>query len=181
MSNKSREFLEKSAPYWDRLFKIALSILKSESEAEDAVQDSLIKALTKYESFRGDSSLYTWLVRIVLNHSKDMLRKNKIRHAGSLTNFENDGQIDIEDTRPNQEKIIELNEDSKRLMDAVNSLDQKYRELIMLRYFENYSYNQIAVQLKLKEGTVKSRMNAARQILKKHLFESGMPEELLEL
>ena len=177
-----QEFLENSFEFWEKLFHIAFSMLKNRDEAEDAVQDVLIKAAQKQKQFEGRSQLYTWLVRILINHCHDLHRKYKRRQTTGLFKSTKEGgdyDLDIEDRREDLQKKIELSEASHRLIDMTSNLDPIYKEVVILRYFEEMSYAEIASVLEISEGTVKSRLNNARRILKSELSSLGIGEEYL--
>ena len=177
-----KDFFDESFEYWEKLFHIAFSMLNNRDEAEDAVQDVLIKAAKKHKQFEGRSQLYTWLVRILINHCHDIHRKHKRQKTSSMFKQSKDGQdygVDLEDGRQDLQKKIELSEASLRLIEMTEKLDTIYKEVVLLRYFEEMSYAQIAEVLNISEGTVKSRLNNARRILKSELSSLGIGEEYL--
>ena len=181
-SSEVQKFLEEAFQYRNRLYHMAISLMGSADEAEDAVQDAFIKASERREQFESRSSLYTWLVRILINHCHDLRRKRQRRKTTSLerkTNDEKEVTLDIEDKRQNISEKVELSEASLRLMDTMNKLDRIYREVVLLRYFEEMSYSDISSCLEISEGTVKSRLNRARQILHRELQTLRIGEEYL--
>ncbi|MCB1147983.1 MAG: RNA polymerase sigma factor [Leptospiraceae bacterium] len=175
-----QNFFELSAPYHERLFHLALNYLRDADDAEDVVQDVLLKASQKYSGFEERSGIYTWLVRILINHCHDLQRARKRRNVRSLEEITVDGrEIQIADPKSDHAKNYELSETSSRLMDMVGSLPEPYRELVLLRYFEELQYKDIAKTLSISEGTVKSRLNHARKLLRSSLEEAGIGEGLL--
>jgi RNA polymerase sigma-70 factor (ECF subfamily) len=173
-------FLTRLLPYRDRLYRLALAQLRNTSDAEDAVQETLIKAGRGAPSFRNEASEYTWAVRILINHCHDMQRKIARRAKRELSD-EALGRksAHVADPRLRAEQNIELSEISQHLMDAVNELGETYKQLILMRYFEELSYEEIATALEINPGTVKSRMNQAKAALKKKLLERGITENFL--
>ena len=172
---KAADFMARLMPYRERLFRLALAQLQNTSDAEDAVQEALIKAGRNAQTFRSESSEYTWVVRILINHCHDMQRKVSRRQKREMAGdvMEQKG-TQIADTRASAEQNIELSDMSRHLMDAVNELGQNYKPLILMRYFEDMSYEDIAQSLEINLGTVKSRMNQAKTLLKEKLTERGI-------
>ncbi len=169
---EAKDFFAQLSPFWDRLFHIALNLVHSSEDAEDMVQESILKAFARREQFRGESNLYTWLVRITINTCYDHLRKEQRmqKRTKSITSPE-DGEADLEivDKRANPEELFQLSEDSVRLREALAKLNPDQKQLLVLRYFENLSFVEISRMLGLAEGTIKSRVNKARDILRQHL------------
>ncbi|HRP69325.1 MAG TPA: RNA polymerase sigma factor [Turneriella sp.] len=180
MSLADANFFERLMPYRERLYRLALAQLQNTHDAEDAVHEALIKASHNLQTFRNESNEYTWVVRILINHCYDVQRKaqrRKKREAGG-DKLEQQTTL-IVDTRETPERNIELSETSQHLMDAVNDLSKNYKPLILMRYFENRSYEDIAVALEIQLGTVKSRMNQAKILLKQKLIQRGVTEDFL--
>jgi RNA polymerase sigma-70 factor, ECF subfamily len=180
VASAATSFMARLMPYRERLFRLALAQLQNSSDAEDAVQEALIKAGRNAQTFRSESSEYTWVVRILINHCHDVQRKVSRRQkrevAGEI--LEQKG-TQIPDTRSSAHENIELSEMSRHLMEAVNELGQNYQPLILMRYFEDMSYEAIAEALEINLGTVKSRMNQAKTLLKDKLVKRGITEDVL--
>lgn len=173
-------FMARLLPYRERLYRLALAQLRNTSDAEDAVQEALIKAGRNAQTFRSESSEYTWVVRILINHCHDVQRKVSRRSKRELSDEASGRQsAQIADSRVRPEENIELSEVSRHLMDAVNELSETFRQLILMRYFEEMSYEEIAAALEINLGTVKSRMNQAKTLLKARLIEKGIREDVL--
>jgi len=175
------DFMARLMPYRERLYRLALAQLRNSSDAEDAVQETIIKAGKSAQTFRSESSEYTWVVRILINHCHDMQRKvsrrSKREVAGDLVEQKS---TQIADSRPDAQQNIELSEMSRHLMDAVNELGTNYKPLILMRYFENMSYDDIGVALEINLGTVKSRMNQAKTLLRNGLEKRGIGGDYFE-
>lgn len=171
-----QSFLEETEQYHERLYHIAYSQMNDVHDAEDAVQEALIKAARKHEQFEGKSGLYTWLVRIVINQCHDMRRKRtRIRQRSVSMVSENEEKVlEIPDARRDPEKNAELSDESQRLMDVIGQLKDIYRDVVLLRYFEEMNYSEIATTLEISEGTVKSRLNQARKLLRTELEKTGI-------
>jgi RNA polymerase sigma-70 factor, ECF subfamily len=176
MTNKERELIllskirsgDKSAymeliqPYTERLLRKAIAMTKNEDDAEDVLQDALISGYRSIGNFRADSGVYTWLYRIVINKSKDLLLKTKNRGEKPIS----EGEYLILDERMGYEKKLELNDESDYLIKKINLMDDVFKQVIELRYFEEMSYAEIASVLECNIGTVKSRLFKAKEILK---------------
>jgi len=163
------------APFRERLFRKACSILGSAYDAEDALQDSLLTGFRAIDRFRGEASIYTWLYRIVVNRCTDIIRKRTNEHVDYIDPFE----FDVEDT-VDIEKNHELSDNSTYLMSQIQELDDRFRELIIMRYFDDLSYEEIAQIKDLKVGTVKSRLFKARELLKRRIFQDEGGRQIFE-
>ncbi|MCS6971510.1 MAG: RNA polymerase sigma factor [Turneriella sp.] len=173
------DFMARLLPYRERLYRLALAQLRNPHDAEDAVQDVLIKAGRKASSFRSESSEYTWVVRILINHCHDLLRKKNRRSRREVTGDILQFSATIADPGNRPEQNTELSELSRHLMDAVNGLSAAHKEIILMRYFEEMSYEEIAAVLRLSLGTVKSRLSQAKLELKNLLLARGIREDQL--
>ena len=156
-----------------RLYRIARSILRNESEAEDAVQETYIKAFTHLHSFRAESSLSTWLSRIAMNEALERLRRQRpMAERQSVDAFAREAQIlafprtsasaDPERAMA-QREIIELVER------AADGLPEIFRIVFVMRVIEGMSVEETAALLDLEPKTVKTRLHRARKLLRKHL------------
>jgi RNA polymerase sigma-70 factor (ECF subfamily) len=142
--------------YRERLFRKACSIVGDVDEAEDILQESLVSAYLALKSFRGESGIFTWLYRIVVNRCRDHLRSgSKAIPMDPLDPF----SLIVKDLRPGVEKNHEHFEES--------SLNGKYKKILFLRYYDDLSYQEIAEVMKMNLGTVKSRLYKARELLKR--------------
>ncbi len=142
--------------------------------AEDLAQDSFIKAWRALHTFRGECSFTTWLYRITTNTARDYIRHNNRRKISSLTGSEDEGdagEIDVPvtsgDTLP--EDALEKKELIKAVRRGIESLPDDQRKILVMRDIHNLPYQTIADKLGLELGTVKSRLNRARQNLKQIL------------
>lgn len=175
------DFMARLMPYRERLFRLALAQLRNASDAEDAVQEAMIKAGKSAQAFRSESSEYTWVVRILINHCHDMQRKVSRRAKREVTgDLVEQKSTQIADSRASAEQNIELSDMSRHLMDAVGELGTNYKPLILMRYFENMSYEAIAEAVGINLGTVKSRMNQAKTLLRSGLEKRGIGGDFFE-
>jgi len=160
--------------YQPAVLRVCVSMLGTR-EVEDLVQDIFIKILKKIQNFEGRAALFTWIYEITVNHCRDELRKRKRRRWFSLHALpqETVEQIPLEEASASEQ--MEAGEMRYHLRRALNQLEPKYRELVVLRDLEGLSYEEIAKARGLAEKLVKSRLYQARQILaasmKKYLEE----------
>lgn len=141
--------------YGDRLYAAAFSICRQQQDAEDAVQETLIRLYRSDTEFESEEHLKAWLLRVTVNAAKSIRRTfwNRMR-----TSYE-----EYMDS-------LGFEEPSDRsLMDAVLALPEKYRIVVHLHYFEGYKTREIAQILELSENTVKTRLLNSRKILKTKL------------
>ena len=159
--------------YQKQVFNIAYGMLSDYEDASDAAQDVFIKVYRSIASFRGQSSFSTWLYRICSNVCNDMLRKRQRRGINiSLDNDEEDNPAShLPSEEPTPAERLEESERSRAVREAINGLRKEYREIIVFSDMEQLSYEEIAKILRCPVGTVKSRLNRARNALRKKLSE----------
>ena len=143
------------------VYRLALSILDDPEEADDATQEVFLAALRSLDSFRGDSSLKTWLFSITINLCRSRLQKGKSRERLSQVL---QSVFRREQTRPESEAI--QHEADSELWRAVHALDEKHRIPVILRYYHDLPIAEIAEMLGIPVGTVHSRLNHARERLR---------------
>jgi len=164
-------FNELVTGYQQRVFNISYSMLSDYEDAVDASQEVFIRVYRSIDKFRGESSLSTWIFRITKNICMDFLRKRK-EASISIDKEDEEGQkMEIEDSSKSPEHIAEQNETAKIVRNAINELDDNSRLIITMFDLEGMSYDEISAVLKIPIGTVKSRLNRAREKIKKNLWE----------
>lgn len=169
-----------------RLFNVALGILGHRADAQDATQDAFVSIVRRLGDFRGDAAVTTWMTRIVINASKDLLRKRKRRSAAAFSTL--NGHRDtsapagsrVEDHFEQTRELppdadVESQEQHQRLRDAVAALDEPFRDVLVLRDLDDMDYADIAATLELPLGTVKSRLFRARMMLRDALRRDAPP------
>jgi RNA polymerase sigma-70 factor (ECF subfamily) len=148
--------------YRDRLFGLAVGILRDRSTAEDAVQEAFIKAYRNLRGFRGDSSLYTWLYRIAVNTAHNYLRR-----TGRRVEVDFEEVAPILEARGHNPAESTANAELGTAIDgAIRGLPPRQREVFMLHYFERMTHREIAEVLGVTEGAVKANFFHAVQKLK---------------
>jgi RNA polymerase sigma-70 factor (ECF subfamily) len=131
--------------------------------AEDAAQETFIQAWLQLPSYRPRSSLRNWLYRIAVNTAIDMLRKEKRILPGEIE------EMHLTDTEPGPEAMVANFQRTEMIQEAVSALPDASRAVLVLREFEDLSYKEIAESLEIPVGTVMSRLNYARKLLKEKL------------
>ena len=170
--------------YSAKLYKVAYALLGSRQDAEEVVQDAFLRAYRALHSFRGESSLETWLHRITLNLARNKYQWNHRRGSGmnvSLTVGDDaggesgaDNEQDVPDRRMEPDVVLEQDEIGTNIMKALNSLPDNLRETMLLRHVNDMPYEQIAQKLDCKVGTVKSRLSRGREMLRDYLAAVGI-------
>ncbi len=154
------------------IFHIINKIVRNNEGANDLVQETFMKAFANLASYRSEYRFSTWLYKIAANASIDFLRKRRIK-ALSLDRpvQTEDGTIEIEvpDYSYHPERELVRKEQRNTIEEAIQSLPDKYREVIVYRHKEDKSYDEIADLLDIPVGTVKARIFRARELLKKKL------------
>jgi RNA polymerase sigma-70 factor (ECF subfamily) len=160
-------------PYEQQLYRTALAIVKNEAEAEDVVQDAVLKAYRKLASFRGDAKFSTWLIAITLNEARGRLRKEgRVAFDSIDEQREENGDYTpaaLTDWREVPLAALERQEIRALIQEAIAALPETYREIITLRDVEELSINETAALLGISVALVKVRLHRARMLLQKRL------------
>jgi RNA polymerase sigma-70 factor, ECF subfamily len=160
-------------PYEQQLYRTAFALVKNEAEAEDVVQDAVLKAYRKLASFRGDAKFSTWLIAITLNEARGRLRKEGRVAIDSLDEQqEQNGDYTpaaLTDWREVPLAALERQEIRALIQQAVAELPETYREIVTLRDVEELSVNDTAALLGISVALVKVRLHRARMLLQKRL------------
>ncbi len=156
-----------------RAYFVALEFLKNDHDAEDILQESYVKALSKINELDKPESFSSWLNQIVANKSKDFLKKKKptVFEADENEAFE---VIPDEDTEFSPESNLDQSELQKTVMEVLDELSEEKRACVLMMYFEELSVGEIAETLEIPEGTVKTRLFSARKDLKEKFAKRGI-------
>ncbi len=161
----------------DRLFNTIFHLIRDREEAEDVVQEALVKSYVKLSTFQGQSAFYTWLYRIAFNIALGKQRRKRtttsVDEAREVRGLEpiDDGE------RPGDR--MEQAEQAQEVRRALDALNEQHRAILVLREMEGCCYEVISEVLDLPIGTVRSRLHRARIQLRQEL-EQGMRERLSE-
>ena len=157
-----------------RLYRCARSIMRDDNEAEDIVQEAYVNAFSNLASFRGDSSLATWLTRIALNEALARVRHRRpIVELAALDAAERDkAQIipfPLMAMNTDPERTAAQRETRHLIERAIDALPEPYRIVFVMREIEDMSVEEAADFLGLRQATVKTRLHRARRLLRKAL------------
>src|SRR5258708_1484743 len=180
-AGETEAFDELVTRYRTRVFSMIYNMVHSEQDAWDLAQDSFVKAWKSIKRFRGRSSFYTWIYRIVMNVTIDWLRKKHIKGAGA--EFDDAIQLRQVDpaskTVPKKEalpyEMMQRDEIRARIEQAIAQLSPEQRAVVLMKETEDMQYHEIAETLGCSIGTVMSRLFYARkklQNLLRHVYES---------
>jgi RNA polymerase sigma-70 factor, ECF subfamily len=159
-------FNQVALEHLDALYGFAMSLTRNQTEAEDLVQETYLRAVRAFGQLMPDSNLKSWMFAIMRN-----VRLNQLRHARVGPDFieldseeENNGYKDETTRNPYEVYVSKLERQEVRA--AIESLPMVYREVILLRDIEGFSYQEIATILECPAGTVMSRLGRAREKLR---------------
>lgn len=156
--------------YQDRLVHSLEHVLSSREDALDIAQQAFLLAWKKLATYRGESSFYSWLYRIAVNAAASHFRRPVVS-AGSLDQLHDVRGIELPDRRvatgPGQS--LEQEEEIQRVRQALQQVSEEFRQPLILREIEGFSYEQISEILGIPSGTVRSRIFRARQELMERL------------
>lgn len=158
---KTHWFCKKVSEYRQSMFVLAISILKNETDAEDAIQNTLLLAYENLNKLRITEKFKPWLFRILTNECYKIAKKR--------TYYSDIDEIELED------KNDSFSDNKALIWQAVNSLELNYRTVIVLFYYEDMSIKEIAKTLEISQNNVKKRLSRARDKLKDCLIK----EEIL--
>lgn len=155
--------------YQSIIYNTALKICSNPDDAYDISQESLLKIYKNLQYFEGKSKFSTWVYRIVTNTALDYIKKHRKSNVFSLNaqmDEEGDSYIEnIKDDAPTPEEILDSEETKKLVQHALDKLSPNHKAVLVLRDINGLSYEEIAEILMLSTGTVKSRINRARNAL----------------
>jgi RNA polymerase sigma-70 factor, ECF subfamily len=163
-------FYELIRPYEKRVFVIAFTILRNEADAEDAAQDAFLKAFKYLAQFRFESRFSTWLIQVAINEARLRLRKSRPEIMCPMEDQENENGAytprDFTDWREIPSEALERTEIRQKLATALDSIEQKYRDVFVLRDVEQMSIQETSQALGISVEAVKTRLLRARLMLR---------------
>jgi RNA polymerase sigma-70 factor, ECF subfamily len=162
--------------YDKRAYNIAYRVMGNEENAKDMAQEALLRVFRSIKDFKGQSSFSTWLYRVVTNVCLDELRRRKNEKYVSMdsTIQTDSGELHMElcSDKETPESVYERVEQRELITKAINELNEDYKSVIVLRDIQGFSYEEISNMLDCSLGTVKSRINRARNMLRERLKSS---------
>lgn len=164
-----KSYAELLGRYKDAIYFMLLKMVNNKSDAEDLTIEAFGKAFKNIEQYSPSFAFSTWLFKIASNNCIDFLRKKKGNlislDTGGSDNADQDAPIPLQSDTPDPEEKMIKQQKAKLMHSIVDKLKPRYRKLIELRYFKEYSYEEIAVELELPIGTVKAQLFRARELL----------------
>ena len=158
--------------YRDRLMNFIYRFVNDVELAEDVLQDTLVKIFTHRHYYKEIAKVSTWIYTIAGNFSKTELRKRKRRKITQLSHMGKDDKVyEIPDIEREPDRGVHVQFSEQKIQNALQSLPSHFRSPVILRDIEELSYQDISKILDVPLGTVKSRINRARQQLKNTLKE----------
>lgn len=157
--------------YQRNLFRLAKSILKNDADAEDAVGEAILKSYASLHTLKDDASFRPWLFRILVNEA--YASANRRKRTVYLEDMTQSSQMPQAAQTEQNPPVPDTDLD---LWETVNQLEDDFRTVTILFYYEDLSLKDIASALHLPEGTVKSRLSRARLKLKKIIADNGERE-----
>ena len=175
LTGDTEAFSELVTLYEKTVYNIALRMVGDRDDAADMTQEAFVKAWSNLPSFRGESKFSAWLYRITTNVCLDFLRSKSRRPQVSLSagGDDEDRQLDIPDPKAVPEELLMKKLDMEALHRGLEKLPPKHRQILVMRELGGLSYAEIAAELSLEEGTVKSRIFRARKNFCAYLLGDG--------
>lgn len=147
-------------------------MIREKDEVEDLTQEAFIKAFASLTTFNNEYAFSTWLYKIATNNCIDHIRRRKLQTFSidkPIESKESDFNFELPDTASGPDQALISSQRKKMLEEAIQSLPEKYRQVIIMRHQEELEYQEIARILKLPLGTVKAHIFRARELLYKYL------------
>ena len=154
--------------YKDSIYFMVLKMVNNKEDAMDLTVETFAKAFEKLDKYQPDYAFSTWLFRVATNNCIDFIRKKKLNTTSihGMTDDDGDEQpLQIKADTLNPEETSIKKQQTEELKQLIDSLPPRYRNLITLRYFDELSYEEIALQLDLPLGTVKAQLFRGRYLL----------------
>jgi RNA polymerase sigma-70 factor (ECF subfamily) len=148
--------------YMRAAYAVALSVTKKHEDAEDAAQESFLVALERLEECRSPERFAGWLMTLVRNRSRNLVRRESLRDSDPVPDSASHGG-------PTPDRVTERTELRGRLMDALSELTEVQREIVLLHDLEGWKHREIAERFDLPSGTVRSHLHFARKELRRIL------------
>jgi RNA polymerase sigma-70 factor (ECF subfamily) len=149
--------------YRDNLFAVAFHVCKNAADADDIVQETFLQYYVAKKEFDSEAHIRAWLIRVTVNKAKNVNRSFWRQHKVPLEEY--------------MESLVFETQKEETLFETVMKLPQKYRIIIHLYYYEDYSVREIGEILSLKESNVKVRLSRGRKLLKEALKEDWDDDE----
>lgn len=160
LAGDTNAYAELVRRYQSGLLGLCSFRLRNRAQAEEAVQESFLKAYRSLKNFRKDASFKTWITRIAMNHCTDLNRTERFRSFMFRKHMNEKNEADLR-----LERVAPSIEASQALRKALGELSENYREIILLREFQGFSYGELSEVFNCSLDSVKARLSRARQEL----------------
>jgi RNA polymerase sigma-70 factor, ECF subfamily len=151
-----------------KMINIAFKMIGNYEEACDIAQDAFVSAYKNIKSFKGTSKFSTWLCTIIINLSKKRLKQLKTQRSRESVKMSDDQRfLEYPSNNIPADEILEKEETQKKIQLCLDRLEKEFREVVVLRDMQGFSYEEISKMLQIAEGTVKTRLFRARVLVKK--------------
>lgn len=158
-------FAEIVYSFTDAVYNLCYRMLGDAAEAEDATQEAFIRAYNHLDSYDTQRSFKTWLLSIASNHCIDRIRKRRMMLVSLDEPLPSGSALEIASADPQPEDVLLRHERSAMIQRMLDQLAPEYRAAVVLRYWYDYTYSEIALALNTTESAIKSRLFRARQML----------------
>lgn len=171
-TKKTEQFERLAGESERQVYAVCFHMMGNREDAQDCAQETMLRAFKAFDSFRRDALFSTWITRIAMNVCTDALRKQ--RPVSSLDAIREETNFDVpDDAAPTAYAQLEQKERMRLLHEGLNELPEDMRQMIILRDMRGMRYDEISETLGIPLGTVKSRVNRAREKLGKILQQSS--------
>ncbi|TBL68356.1 RNA polymerase sigma factor SigW [Paenibacillus thalictri] len=164
--------------YKDKIYHLAYRMMSNKQEAEDVVQETFLRVFTNLERYDDQQKFSTWIYRIATNLCIDRLRKRKATYSLDAETNESEG-TDFYSFMPSNEdtpeKQLILSETQQQIRESIDELPEKYKSIVILRYLQDMSLQEISDVLTMPITTIKTRLHRGREFLRKKLEQSFGP------
>jgi len=168
-------FAEIVYSFTDAVYNLCYRMLGDGPEAEDATQEAFLRAYNHLDSYDPQRSFRTWLLSIASNHCIDRIRKRRMMTVSLDEPLPSGSPLEIASSEPHPEDVLLRRERSAMIQQMLDELAPEYRAAVVLRYWYDYSYTEIAAALNTTESAIKSRLFRARQMLAEQYGSSSDP------
>ena len=162
------------------IFNLAYRMLLSEEEAEDAFQETFFKAYKSLDKYKINYSFFTWLYTVALNVCRNRRKKKWRYHFFSINEPLGDDEKltwQVSDLKLAPDVLLERKQEMALVSEAINTLPEKYRVVIVLRYLEDMSYLEISEVVGLPLGTIKTQIHRGRKIIQDYIGKQKKVED----
>lgn len=173
LKGDSQAFSRLVETYQTPVFNLCFRMLGSSEDAEDASQETFLRAFLSLKKFEIDRSFLTWLLSIAAHYCIDVLRKRRFQ----VISVEELTEPDLAEPGPGVENIFDQNRESKQIQKMLNAIHPIDRAAVVMYYWYDYSYEEICTALSLSMSALKSRMHRARQTLLEEWNRQNRPDQ----